>query len=362
MHLADIAVLRTVPAAAVYLALTRRCPLSCAHCSTDSSMRSEQYPAEPFRRLVGSLRPDDRPELICLSGGEALLRAGLVRELTDRAHQAGTRTYLLSGMYFARDGRPLPGAVRDAVSQVDHFAASLDVYHEREVGRRDVFRALHRVREWGPQVSFQLTGLDDDDPYLAGLVADIRREFADEVPMLVNHVGAAGRARAWHKATHTPTLDVTPAPCSRATWPLVHFDGTVFACCNQDLAARQRPPHLVLGHAAEDPWPVLRDRLLSRPLLRSVRLVGPLHTMQRFGSTGCGDGDYCGSCARLSADPDAADRAGSYLRTPGGAAFEVTARRIVEDPDRNGFARRLGSRRYHELITLGWEESTRCAG
>lgn len=363
MHLADIARLRTVPAAAVYLALTRRCPLSCAHCSTDSSLRSEQYPAEPFRRLVGSFQPGDRPELICLSGGEALLRAGLVRALTTSAQQAGTKTYLLSGMYFARDGRPVPAAVRAAVSRVDHFAASLDAYHEREVSRRDVFRALHRIREWGPHVSFQLTGLDDDDPYLAGLVADIRREFADEVPMLVNHVGAAGRARSWHRATHAALPDLSPAPCSRATWPLVHFDGTVFACCNQDLAARRRPPHLVLGHAAEHPWPVLRDRLLSRPLLRSVRLVGPLHTMQRFGSTGgCGDGDYCGSCARLSADPAVADRVGSYLQTPGGAAFEVTARPIVEDPERNGFARRLGSPRYHDLITLGWKEGARCAG
>ncbi|MDN5856398.1 MAG: radical SAM protein, partial [Actinomycetia bacterium] len=164
MHLADITRLRTVPAAAVYLALTRRCPLSCAHCSTESSMRSEQYPADPFHRLVDSFGAADRPEMICMSGGEALLRADLVRRLSARAHEVGTGVLLLSGMYFARGGRAIPAAVRDAVRGVDHFSASLDAYHEREVDRREVFRALRRIPEWGPQVSLHITGLDDDDP------------------------------------------------------------------------------------------------------------------------------------------------------------------------------------------------------
>lgn len=158
MHLLEIGAIRNKPAAGLYLALTRRCPLSCAHCSTDSSSTSEQHPETPFRRLVESFEQETRPDLLLMSGGEALLRAALVADLARTARSVGTRSYVLSGMWFARENRRLPAPVSAAIREVDHFAASLDEFHEREVGRADVFRAMHRIRELVPHVSFQLTG------------------------------------------------------------------------------------------------------------------------------------------------------------------------------------------------------------
>src|SRR5215211_2738624 len=102
MHLVDILALRQVPAAGLYLSLTRRCPLSCAHCSTNSSLVSEEHAASPFLRLVESFTPDCRPEILVLTGGEPLVRPRLVRALTERAHAVGTRVVLASGMFFAR--------------------------------------------------------------------------------------------------------------------------------------------------------------------------------------------------------------------------------------------------------------------
>jgi len=239
---------------------------------------------------------------------------------------------------------------------VDHFAASLDEFHEREVSRRDVFRALHRVMDLVGHVSFQLTGRGDDDPYLAGLVADVRREFSDEVPMLVGRLNALGRARTWlDRTAGRPAPDAMPAPspCDLAAWPLVTYDGTVFACCNQDLLEASRPPHLIIGHAAQDGWPVLRERFTGRQLLRAIRVFGPQHTQARFGA-GCADASYCGSCVGLHRETDMADGLADYFESPGGRRLEAALREVIEHPRPQDFIRRVGSPRYSDLVTLGW--------
>ena len=74
MHLVELLSLRPVPAAGVYLTLTRRCPLTCAHCSTNSMMDSEEHAADLFLRFAESLTPTDHPGVLALTGGEALLR------------------------------------------------------------------------------------------------------------------------------------------------------------------------------------------------------------------------------------------------------------------------------------------------
>ena len=101
MHLSELFAIRADPAAGVYLSLTRRCPLHCAHCSTRSTPHAEQHPAEPFLRLVATFRPDLRPEVVSLTGGEPLLRPRLVGELAARQRRRALRTMLLSGMFFA---------------------------------------------------------------------------------------------------------------------------------------------------------------------------------------------------------------------------------------------------------------------
>src|SRR5947209_7466366 len=97
MHLVEILARRQVPAAGVYLSLTRRCPLSCAHCSTNSSLASEEHEATRFTKLVESFTPECRPEILVLTGGEPLVRPKLVRDITDLAHAVGTKVVLASG-------------------------------------------------------------------------------------------------------------------------------------------------------------------------------------------------------------------------------------------------------------------------
>jgi pyruvate-formate lyase-activating enzyme len=353
VHLSEILALRPVPAAAVFLALTRRCPLSCAHCSTNSTLTSEEYGADSFLRFVESFTPADRPELILMSGGEALLRPNLVRELAERARTVGCRSYVLSGMFFAR-ARTIPKPIRRAIDAVDHFAASLDVFHEREVARADVFRVLAELLDDGKDVSMQVVGLGADDPYLAGLTDDIRRTFDDRVPVLVGGVGPVGRAAEWlSQETRTNGSRPEPEGCTLAAWPLVTFNGSIVACCNQDVVDASTPPHLSLGDAAFDDWPTVRDRYLRSSLLRAIRLFGPEYLADRYGSGAVACDGYCSTCVRLGADAELESTATALLERPAMQELERQALAIRRQMGAAAYARAHGIRRYSQLVELG---------
>lgn len=333
MHLAEFLDLRAVPAAGVALSVTGRCPLGCAHCSTDSTPRSPQAPREALLGFAGSFaRAPHPPRVALLTGGEPLLRPALVRELALSCRAAGTATMLLTGLPFAAGREPsdCPPRIAAALAAVDHVSVSLDPFHELRVPRAAVFAVLRRVLDSGRAASLHLLSAGPADAYPDEVAAAVRGEFGERVPMLVGRLAAVGRARGAVAAA--PAEDVRPAPCAMAAWPVVGPDGVVRACCNQDVVDGRAPaPHLRLGEVGRDDWARVRERTLASPLLRVVRTLG------------------AASCARCQAlrgapDPAAAAKAAA-LRGPVAA---VQARAGAA-----GFVRRYGSARHAGLALLG---------
>lgn len=302
MHLVDVLALRPVPAAGIFFSITQRCPLTCNHCSTNSTMSSEEHSGEIFLRFVETFSPDDRPELLVITGGEALLRPKLVHNLVRIAHAVGTKVYLASGMFFARQSQ-IPSLIQQVITEVDHFAASLDLFHEREVPRAQVFRVLHELVERGQDVSFQVTGSDEKDRYISDVTNDIRQHFNDRVPVLVAPLGAVGRAAKWLKRDGRSEGDIEPMPCGVAAWPVVTYDGTVVGCCNQKVVDGPSPSHLRLGHALTDDWATIRSRYLTSTMMRAIRVFGPEYINQRYGSKKIACDGYCATCYKLPDDP-----------------------------------------------------------
>ena len=356
MHLTDLLAFRSVPAGGVSLALTRRCPLSCAHCATNSTSTSEEAPAEWFTRFVDTFTPADHPEVLALSGGEAFLRPDLVRTLAEQASAVGTRSVALSGMYWARTPR-IPPAIRAAIDSLDHFSASIDVFHEREVSRADVFRALDTLVSDGVDVSIHLVGLDADDPYLEATTEAVRARFEDRVPMLVNGVNSMGRAKDW---VAMPTLRrarvVEADPCTLAFWPVVAFDGTIVACGNDDVVDGPAPAHLRLGHATTEDWTTVRTRSAASPMLRAIRTFGPEHLADRL-STKVTCTGFCSTCQHLSDDPDLPGAVDQLMDRPGSRLIEAQASELHRHASAELFIRRHGLARYAHLINLGAPEA-----
>ncbi|MFD3994394.1 radical SAM protein [Streptomyces sp. NPDC058548] len=372
MDLAELIGLRPVPCGGLLVALTRRCPMSCAHCSTSSSMAASEEPDQrQLLDFIGSFGAEDRPEVVMLTGGEPLLLPELAARVARLAQAKGSRVALLSGMFFARGGR-VPDRIMRTITALDHFSASLDVHHEREVPRADVLRALGAVLDAGVPASIHLTGTgtgpgtrtgagagpgtgpgtgaDVDDPYLVDVVADVRRVFGTRMPMLVNEVRPLGRAAGLVRPTPPGPDDSLAAPCALAAWPVVAFDGTVAACCNQwTVDRRPVPPHLRLGHIAEDDWPTVRERSLGSPVLRMLRAVGPRRLHARY-ETEPAPAGYCRSCHALAERPSVLEGA---ARDAGGRVGELLDRLTTEQQRAAGPAalvRRMGCARYAHLV------------
>jgi len=370
VHLVELINSRPIPAAGVFAALTRRCPLRCRHCSTSSTMASEQHDDRMFLRFAESFSAACHPRYLLLTGGEPLIRPRLTARLAEAARAVGTRTYALTGMYFARGGGDIPAPVRQALRSVDHVAASIDAFHEEEVSRRDVFRVVHRLLDVGTDVSFQVVGTGDDDPYLAEVTSAIRREFGDRVPMLVGAVRPHGRAKSLplhrednrqdhgeaHTARRTGRHAHEPLPCTIAAWPVVGPDGTVTACGNQAVVDHvPLPEHLRLGHVTVDDWPAIRARCLGAPLVRALRLVGPRSLHRRYGSTEPGS-SYCQTCWRLGDDATALAAAEVLAARATTTIVEAYAEALQRERGAVGFARRYGCAAYAELVLLGHDE------
>lgn len=282
-----------------------------------------------------------------------MLRPSLVQEIAESAQPFGTRVHVLTGMFFAR--RPtLPPAIRDALSAVDHVSASLDCFHEAEVPRASVFRVLEALLVTGKDVSMQIVGLGADDPYLVGLIDDVRRTFNDAVPMLVSVVRPEGRASDWlgSYAVRETNMNVEPDPCTMAAWPVVAANGRVSACCNQRVVDGDAPPHLQIGDARLDDWAALMHRCRRRSSLRAIRTLGPRFVANRLGQEQCRG--YCETCQALDLSG-----MGAHGQLPPGM-LQVLDGYLAEAQARDGavsFAERFGFGRYASLVALGCEHT-----
>ncbi|WUH23535.1 radical SAM protein [Streptomyces sp. NBC_00448] len=361
MELAELMTLRPLPGAGLLLTVTGRCPLHCAHCSTSATMASGEPDAAQLRSFVGTFTPEQHPSVLMMTGGEPLLRPELVAAIAKSARTAGTRTALLTGAFFAgRVDRPgqaaaVPERIWRAVTSVDHFSVSLDAFHERETGRAPVFALVRRVLDAGIATSFHLVGAGTDDPYLADVTADIRRTFGDRVPMLVNSLRRVGRAASWATADTALPDPERALPCSMAAWPVVAADGTVVACCNQDVVDRRPAPvHLTLGHIGTDGWPAIRTRVLGSPVLRMIRTVGPANLQHRYGAAGSAAvrRGYCEGCRAVGDDPAVLAAVTAAGGGPAGALLDRYAARGQAEAGAVALVRRHGCAPYADLVAL----------
>ncbi|GAA3410182.1 hypothetical protein GCM10018952_13650 [Streptosporangium vulgare] len=148
-------------------------------------------------------------------------------------------------------------------------------------------------------------------------------------------------------ATGTRTATGTAGsalPCAMAAWPAVGFDGTITACCNQDVVDhRPVPGHLRLGHAGTDDWGTVRERCLESGVLRALRTYGPLWLAGAPPERG-----YCETCRTLDVPPPA--------RTPATAFVERRVLDLQLAGGGTGFARRYGCPPYDDLVSLGHPE------
>ena len=353
MHLIEMLAHRAIPAAGISIGITRRCPLSCAHCSTNSTMQSEEMPYSALSRFIDTFSIDSHPRFMAMSGGEALLRPQLVENLALTSRRYGTKSSVLSGMFFARQAE-IPKQIRAAIDAVDHFSVSMDEFHEREVPRSNVFNVVRKLLDHGKHLSIHIAGRDENDTYPDQLTVAIRQIFGDRVPMLVNTLSPFGRAKTFMLPAISKTQTKHIAnPCTMAAWPVVGFDGIVAACGNDNLIGCV-PSHLKLGDIRVDDWQNIKTRCETRSISMALRTYGPEYIQHHFGkpTPAYGTG-YCNTCIQLRNEFDIEDAVDEHMQKVGSKALSNAVVGLQVEMGAVEFAKRYGHPRFAELVLLG---------
>lgn len=340
---------RAIPGAGVFLAMTRRCPLHCAHCSTASTMKSPQSDDDYYRRFVGTFSKANHPEVVWFSGGEPILRHKLVRELASECQELGATTVITTGLYFGRTGR-IAAPIWKTLETMDFVTVSVDSWHEEEVPRERSFACFEQMLERGMSVGLQATGRDENDPYLQALIPNVQERFGDQIGIYVALLKPTGRALALidplSPVQHDPD-DGRPAPqgCGGLSWPVFGFgDHVANACCNQE-AMDTRPDHLNLPLD----WQQITRSLQNDPVLRVINVLGPRVLAYEHDGTQSPDQDYCTKCQSLANRENLNQTAATILARSSWPILEaVTSALRVEAGDPT-----LGQRKYANYAEWG---------
>ena len=305
MHLLEILRARSVPGAGIFLCLTRQCPLSCAHCSTNSSINNTTSISNiDVLRFVRTFRESIAPSIVALTGGEPLMRPFLVRDIAEIAKESGVHSYVISGMFFAREPR-IPVHIEAALRSISHLSASIDQFHETQVPRSTVFEALAKIRDLGVSVSIQTVAVEESDPYVDLLADEVREFFHDQVPMLVATLKPHGRAEEFYIESSGKDNRFGPSPCRFSSWPVVNENGIIVACCNQKVVDGPAPEHLSIGTLPQLTWGEVRSKVLESRILRELRTRGPCALALTANEQVTG---FCESCLSLGKHHDKFDQ------------------------------------------------------
>jgi len=298
-HLVRAARNRGVTGYGLYVDLTERCPLSCAHCSTNSTLRSPgQIDGEALLRYLGTMHPDTAPALVLLTGGEPLLLPRLVERIhrSNRTHGIDTQI-LTGGFWIARRAR----RIRRLLREIGNVSFSHDSFHD-EVDEAGLLDELAALSGDGVRCALQIVHDPRSPRYTRAFVDRVRQRFGHDVPVHVAKLGAVGRARDLAAVSRARSHD---APCIRACWPVITHRGDILACCSQEALSHGNPPaHLCLGHIGTQTHGDVARSLASRLALRAVRACGPAV----FDETRVPRVGYCDACLGHEGHPSHEDQ------------------------------------------------------
>jgi hypothetical protein len=172
------------------------------------------------------------------------------------------------------------------------------------------------------------------------------------VPMFVSRLGASGRGLELIQLGRGKNAKVVKAadpelnPCKVASWPVVAFDGSIVACCNQDVVdGKALAPHLRIGHASQQTWANVAREMQNRWILRGLRTLGPEYLLRATGRTTPSAG-YCDTCKELANDASVLAEIEAFLRAKLSPSVEAAILDVMKNATYTDPA-------FLELSTLG---------
>ena len=312
------------------LMLTRRCNMTCGHCSVESGphIKGEPTREELFQRVRGAARGGISG--ILLTGGEAMLRAPLVLELLRECKRLGLATAMTSNGFWGRDAQKAETTLLELCEAgLGQITISFDRYHAKFQGPEAVVNIARAAAKIPMTMRVSVTR-ERDDADMNALVApfdalpNIQLRFYDVQPI--------GRARDLSDNLRAELGGF----CNACGTPALTDDGRLTACNGPSYFSPSHSP-LVVGDTRDEPVEALLKRHESDPILETIRTFGPDYLRRELESLpGFEDfarsnyGGMCELCLHINSDEEATIALRAHLSQPRLVAYRMAARRVIE--------------------------------
>jgi len=315
---------------ALALMLTRRCNMTCAHCSVQSGPKIRTEPADA--EILDFLRSaiDAGVTWLQITGGEPMMREKLVFDIIRMSKRRSVVTTMSSNGFWGRK----PASAWRKVGQLkrlglSRLTISYDRYHAEFQGAEPALN-IARAAEWFDlPVSINVTRVAND-PELAAIVQPF--ETKPQLRMRFYDVQTIGRARELPKAELRAE---TSGFCSACNVPALTDDGRMTACNGPPYFEDPASP-LVIGSVHETPIEELLSKHASDPILETIRRWGPERLLSELNECGGAEkfgirpthAGICDLCIDINSKPEAVAVLRERLSAEKHRA-ELLARRIV---------------------------------
>lgn len=303
LTLAEVDSFRRTPGRSLLLYLTDRCPVGCDHCSVDSRPDSPRISDwETLEAMVHGIAALDDLRLVGISGGEPFVERHGLGFATSALAGAHKQLALYTSGVWAR--RAVPRWVPPILSRAACVFLSTDSFHADAIDDDTFTRAATAVVEGGAQLIVQVLDepatVDRVDSLLALAFGDPR---PDRVETKVIPLLAQGRGAVLVPAPGRRKLDGF-GPCNLLTSPIVRYDGTVVACCNEQVLTGHGPDRL--RHPCHTSGGVAAGiaAFADDPLLRAMARSGTRAVAHhpRFGEVPTTARGICDACWHLQSE------------------------------------------------------------
>ncbi|MEV1169931.1 radical SAM protein [Nonomuraea sp. NPDC049784] len=256
------------------LFLTDRCPVGCAHCSVDSRPDSPRIrDFRLFEQVVEGLCASSYG-LIGISGGEPFIERRGLSYATERLRDAGKDVSIVTSGVWATSADP-PEWIKKVIRRCGCLILSTDVFHAAALPDQ---RFIQAARAIAGQDVWIVTQVVDDEK--AGALATglleraLGKEWADHAEILRVPLLPYGRA-----ADLFQPIATTPGrrfgACHLVRSPVIRYDGSTSACCNEAVILGRGPSALRRQCDDADELITAFAEFDRHALLRAVGDVGP---------------------------------------------------------------------------------------
>jgi len=257
------------PGLHVAIMVTRRCNMTCGHCSVESApnIRGEPDEAELLEWVRASAAAG--LQSVRITGGEPMLRPKLVMRLLRECQKLGLDTSITSngfwGLKQAHARRQMRAFKRAGLGSL---VISYDRYHAEFMGPGPVRHISEAADEAGVMMRVSLVR-GTDEAELGQLVDKLKDMPATR--LRVYDLQPVGRARTLPLTLHRAEVE---GFCTACAFPAVSDDGRVMACNGPAYFEKEDSP-LVLGSLRQHSMAELIHRHRTDPILDTIRTAGP---------------------------------------------------------------------------------------